>query len=63
MQVEGQHGISLLILMATGARVRNAYPTCPLLRNSPSKGGLMPDGVRCPHGRVTKGNGRGWGCD
>ena len=63
MQVEGQHGISLLILMATGARVRNAYPTCPLLRNSPSKGGLMPDGVRCPHGCVTKGNGRGWGCD
>ena len=52
MQVEGQHGISLLILMATGARVRNAYPTCPLLRNSPSKGGLMPDGVHLVHAMV-----------
>ena len=49
--------------MTTGARVSNAYPTWPIPRDSPSKGGLMPDGVRCPHGRVTKGNGRGWGCD
>ena len=63
MQVEGQHGDSLLSWVATGARVRNAYPTCPLLRDSPSKGGLTPDGVTVPHGVVTKGDGRGWGCD
>ena len=43
MQVEGQHEVSLLTLMATGARVSNAYPTFPLLRNSPLKDGLMPD--------------------
>ena len=54
MQVEGQHDGSLLPLMATGARVRNAYPTFPLLRDSPSKGGLRPDGVMAPHGSVTK---------
>jgi hypothetical protein len=30
------------ILMTTGARVRNAYGTCPLLGNSPEKSGLMP---------------------
>ena len=54
MQVEGQHGVCLQTLMATGARVRNAYPTFPLLRHSPSKGGLTPDGVPSPHGVVTK---------
>ena len=43
MQVEGQHEVCLQTLMATGARVSNAYPTFPLLRNSPLKGGLMPD--------------------
>ena len=43
MQVEGQHESSLLLLMATGARVRNAYPTCRVLRDSPLKGGLIPD--------------------
>ena len=45
MQVEGQHESSLLLLMATGARVRNAYPTCRVLRDSPLKGGLIPDVV------------------
>ena len=45
MQVEGQHELSLLSLMATGARVRNAYPTCHVLRYSPLKGGLIPDVV------------------
>ena len=43
MQVEGQQGISLLILLATGARVSNTYPTCLQLRYSPLKGGLIPD--------------------
>ena len=54
MQVEGQHGISLLILMATGARVSNAYPTFPLLRDSPLKGGLTPDGFKRPHDSLNK---------
>ena len=43
MQVEGQHELSLLSLMATGARVRNAYPTFPLLRYSLAKVRLIPD--------------------
>ena len=41
MQVEGQHGVSLLTLMATGARVSNAYPTFPLPEDSPAKVGLI----------------------
>ena len=45
MQVEGHHGGSLLPLMATGARVSNTYPTCLELRDSPLKGGLIPDVV------------------
>ena len=55
MQVEGQHGLSLLRLMATGARVSNAYPTFPLLGDSPVKTGLIPDVVPCVHVRGTKG--------
>ena len=54
MQVEGQHGGSLLSLMATGARVRNACPTYPRLGDSPSKDGLIPDAVTYLHGLVTK---------
>ena len=49
MQVEGHHGGSLLPLMATGARVSNTYPTCLELRDSPLKGGLIPDVVVCSH--------------
>ena len=49
MQVEGQHEVSLLTLMATGARVSNAYPTYPILGSSPPKGGLIPDVVLCGH--------------
>ena len=45
MQVEGHQETSLLVLLATGARVRNAYPTCRVLRDSPLKGGLIPDVV------------------
>ena len=56
MQVEGQHGISVLV--ATGGRVRNAYATCLMQGDSPWKRGLIPDvdghrmvsypKVRCP---------------
>ena len=41
---EGQHGGCLHLPMATGARVSNAYPTCPFPRASPPKGGLIPHG-------------------
>ena len=44
MQVAGQHCGSLLSQMATGARVRNAYPTCPPHGDSLSKERLIPDG-------------------
>ena len=42
MQVEGQHDNSLLLLMATGARVSNAYPTFPLLGDNLAKVRLIP---------------------
>ena len=42
MQVAGHHGDCLQLLMATGARVSNAYPTYPLLRDNPAKVGLIP---------------------
>ena len=45
MQVEGQHGLSLLRPMATGARVSNTYPTCRLLLDSLLKGRLIQDGT------------------
>ena len=38
-------GSAVAILAATGARVRNAYGTCPLLRDSPEKSGLIPYGI------------------
>ena len=41
MQVEGHQDDSLLLLLATGARVSNAYPTFPIVENSPAKVGLM----------------------
>ncbi len=49
MQVEGQHGLSLLRLMATGARVSNAYPTWPSVGDSPAKVGLIPYVLRRRH--------------
>ena len=55
MQVAGQHFLSLLRKMATGARVSNAYPTFPCPRDSPSKGGLIPYEVTSRHLNVTKG--------
>ena len=54
MQVEGHHEFSLLSLMATGARVSNAYPTCLPLRDSLSKERLIPDGIGNPHGLPIK---------
>ena len=58
MQVVGQHGLSLLRLMATGARVSNAYPTCPPAGNSPAKVGLMPYALDGGHLMSSKGFGR-----
>ena len=55
MAVEGQHELSLLSLMATGARVSNAYPTCRGPRDSPLKGGLTPDALAPPPGGGRKG--------
>ena len=45
MQVEGHQEESLLSLLATGARVSNTYPTCPLLGDSLSKERLIPDSM------------------
>ena len=41
MQVEGHQDSSLLELLATGARVSNAYPTFPIVEDSPAKVGLI----------------------
>ena len=54
MQVEGQHGLSLLRLMATGARVSNTYPTCLILPDSLLKGRLIRDGITSQHFLVIK---------
>ena len=54
MQVEGQQGFSSLNPLATGARVRNAYPTFPLLLDSLPKGRLIQDGVSNSHVDETK---------
>ena len=58
MQVEGQREECLHSLPATGARVSNAYPTCPLPRHSPPKGGLMRDAAARRHQVAAKGSGR-----
>ena len=49
MQVEGQHRDSLLLRMATGARVSNAYPTFPQLGNNLAKVRLIPNDVSRRH--------------
>ncbi len=54
MQVEGQHDDSLLLLMATGARVSNAYPTFPLLGDNLAKVRLIPYDVLRWHLKRTK---------
>ena len=55
MQVEGQHGLSLLRPMATGARVSNTYPTCRLLLDSLLKGRLIQDVIMSKHFHMIKG--------
>ena len=55
MQVEGQHGLSLLRPMATGARVSTTYPTCRLFLDSLLKGRLIQDGIMSPHVHMIKG--------
>jgi hypothetical protein len=52
MQVEGQHGTS--VLMATGARVSNAYAIYLQEWNSPGKLGLIPHSIIIPPGIVIK---------
>ena len=52
MQVEGQH--HRLRWMATGARVRNAYATYLLQRDSPEKSGLIPYGTIEWHPLIVK---------
>ena len=47
MQVEGHHEVCLQALMATGARVRNAYPIYQLLGYSLAKVRLIPDEYSC----------------
>ena len=42
MQVEGSLGLAL---ETTGARVSNAYPTCPSYWDSLSKGRLIPNNI------------------
>ena len=54
MQVEGQHAGSLLPVMATGARVSNAYPTFPLLGDNLAKVRLIPYEVLRRHLKRTK---------
>ncbi len=54
MQVEGQHDDSLLLLMATGARVSNAYPTFPLLGDNLAKVRLIPYDALRRHLKRTK---------
>lgn len=55
MQVEGHQIESLLLMLATGARVSNAYPTFPIVENSPAKVGLMLYVVFRGHLKNTKG--------
>ena len=54
MQVEGQRAESLLSVPATGARVRNAYRTYHILRDSLAKVRLIPDSVVMRHLVATK---------
>ena len=54
MQVGGQHEVQQCIWVATGEWVSNEYPTCPVLRDSPAKAGLIPDGAYVPHGTYVK---------
>ena len=50
MQVERQQAGPLGLVLASGARVRNAYTTCLVLGDSPPKGGLIPHNIHISHG-------------
>ena len=52
----------LAFLVATGARVRNAYATYPVLGDSPEKFGLRPYSIIEWHHFIIKGYGTGWAC-
>ena len=54
MQVEGHQAGGLPPALATGARVSNAYRTCPALGDSLAKASLIPDGAARPHGCTVK---------
>ena len=54
MQVEGQQGRISVCLLATGARVSNAYATYLQEGNSPGKLGLMPYVLIESHGLISK---------
>ena len=45
MQVEGQHMMCLHIMMATGARVRNAYATYLIQGDNTEKLVLIPHNI------------------
>ena len=47
-------GSTIFGLVATGARVRNAYATYPLLGDSPGKPGLIPHNTILLHGSIVK---------
>jgi hypothetical protein len=52
------YGIRAFGLDESGARVRNAYATCPVQGDSPGKPGLIPHGDVSPHGVMSKAFGR-----
>ena len=54
MQVEGQHELTSVSLMATGARVSNTYLTWPILRDRLSKERLILDGIMLSHVSIIK---------
>ena len=63
MQVAGQHALSSDEVMATGARVSNAYPTFPRAGYSPAKVGLIPHTSHDVLGVGAKALAAcGWGC-
>ena len=54
MQVEGQQGVCLHTLLATGARVSNTYATCPLQGDNRGKLRLIPYIIMIVHDIMMK---------
>ena len=54
MQVEGQQAGSSELVLATGARVRNAYATYLVQEDSPEKSGLILHSITILHEIVIK---------